>query len=383
MSSNSSNSFTPEFKDFVLEMFQGINQTDIEYIYRGKITGETVASTLELAKYNLEKTVQVIPLRHRIYFIMGEGLQNITKHQDTPEETAEELLENSLIIISKIGGRYKITTANLIKNQNIDALKEKLDRVNELNLTELRQLAREIRKNTVLDDNSNANIGLVEIAKRSGSQLLYRFRKINDKYSYFYLSIQIAVDKLTKHEELLRQDNQYLDHVLQFHDYLNQINTKLIFKGDFSQENILSLLEMLKHQIPESTTSIKVNNIMIEMLQNIEKHGDNIHGIENWKPGFFMINFLNGKFYLTSANYILNRKIPFLERKLVDLNHMDKQQLSQIYKKILLEIDSVTAQKTGLGFIDMRRRSNNPFKFTFLPIDEKISLFIFQTIVNS
>ncbi len=375
------NNFTPEFKDFVLKMFHNIQQTDIEYIYRGKITPETVASTLDLAKYNLEKTVEVIPIRHRVYFIMGEGLQNITKHQDPADE--DKLIENSLIIISKNSGIYRITTANLIRNQNIDDLKEKLNRINELTLSELRQLARDIRKNTVLDDNSNANIGLVEIAKRSGSELLYKFNKINDEFSYFYLSILISIDTLTKRESLLRQDNQYLDHILDFHEFLNKINSKLIFKGDFSQENIVALLEMLKHQIPESTTSIKVNNIMIEMLQNIEKHGDNLHNIKDWKPGFFMINFLNEKFYLTSANYILNSKIDHLKHKLVSLNNMTKEELSKIYRKILLEMDSITAQKTGLGFIDMRRRSNNKFKFTFLPVDDKISLFIFQIIVNS
>ncbi len=374
------NNFTPEFKDFVLKMFKDIQQSEIEYIYRGRVTSDTVLYTLDLAKYNLEQTIEAVPLRHRIYFIMGEGLQNITKHQDAPIK--KDLLDNSLIIISKLGERYKIITANIIRNNNIESLREKLEHINELTLSELRQLAREIRKNTVLDNNSNASIGLVEIAKRSGSKLLYKFKKIDGEYSYFYLSIEVSVNKLEKSEELQKQNINYLNEVIDFHDFLNKINVKLIFKGDFSQENIILLLEMLKHQIPESTTSIRVHNIMIEMLQNIEKHGDNIHGIKDWKPGFFMINFINNKFYLTSANYILNDKIEHLKEKLIDLNQMDKQQLSEHYKKILLQIDTITAQKTGLGFIDIRRRSGNQFNFSFLPIDQKISLFIFQATVN-
>ncbi len=380
MDKSATNNFTPEFKDFVLKMFKDIKQSEIEYIYRGRITSDTVVYTLDLAKYNLEQTIKAIPLRHRIYFIMGEGLQNITKHQDAPIK--KDLLDNSLIIISKLGERYKIITANIIRNNNIESLREKLEHINELTLSELRMLAREIRKNTVLDNNSNASIGLVEIAKRSGSKLLYKFKKIDDEYSYFYLSIEVSVNKLEKSEELQKQNINYLNEIIDFHEFLNKINVKLIFKGDFSQENIILLLEMLKHQIPESTTSIRVHNIMIEMLQNIEKHGDNLHGIKDWKPGFFMINFINNKFYLTSANYILNHKIEPLKEKLIDLNQMDKQQLSEHYKKILLQIDTITAQKTGLGFIDIRRRSGNQFNFCFLPVDQKISLFIFQATVN-
>ncbi len=373
--------YKPLFSDLILDLVKDINETDIEYIYRGEVNSQIVASTLDLAKTNLEKTVEVIPLRHRIYFIMGEGLQNIAKHQDKPEE--KKLGSNNLIYISKKNNKYNITTANIIANQNIEYLKEKLDKINELSLSELRQLAREIRKTTLLDDNSNANIGLVEIAKRSGSKLLYEFKKINDQYSFFYLNIEINVSSLQKGERLEHRDKTYINFLVNFHDYLNQIDAKLIFKGDFSQENILSLLEMLKHQIPESSISIRINNLMIEMLQNIEKHGDNIVNNAEWKPGFFMINYSNNAFYLTGANYIKNEKIDPLKNKILDLNRMSKDELTQLYKKRLLEIDSITTQKSGLGFIDMRRRSNNPFNFTFLPIDDKISLFIFQVIVNS
>ncbi len=373
--------YTPLFSEFILDMVKDINQTDIEYIYRGNVNSDIVANTLELAKSNLEKTVQVIPLRHRIYFIMGEGLQNIAKHQDKPDE--DTLSDNNLIYISKKNDRYNITTANIIANKNIEYLRDKLDRINDLSLSELRSLARNIRKNTLLDDNSNASIGLVEIAKRSGNKLLYDFKNINDKYSFFYLNIEVKVVSIKNIEKLEQRDNSYIDFLMKFHDYLNKIDTKIIFKGDFSQANILSLLEMLKHQIPESTISIRINNLMVEMLQNIEKHGDNIVSNVDWKPGFFMINFYDKAFYITGANYIINNKIDKLKGKLLLLNKMSKNELVKLYKRRLLEIDSITTQKSGLGFIDMRRRSNNPFNFSFLPVDDNFSLFIFQVIVNS
>ena len=96
-----------------------------------------------------------------------------------------------------------------------------------------------------------------------------------------------------------------------------------------------------------------------------------------------MINYHNKAFYLTSANYIGNKNIEALSKQILELNQMDKNSLATLYKKRLLEIDSITTKKSGLGFIDMRRRSNNPFNFKFLSVNNKISLFIFQIIINT
>ena len=126
----------------------------------------------------------------------------------------------------------------------------------------------------------------------------------------------------------------------------------------------------------ETVVSIKLKNILIEVLQNIEKHGDNIHNITDWKPGIVTIHQTGNTYYLTASNYILNSKIDALKNKLEKVNSLNREELNEYYRQSLLDFDKeVTSKKTGLGYIDIRRRSGNGLVFDFIKIDNEYSIF--------
>jgi len=41
------------------------------------------------------------------------------------------------------------------------------------------------------DSSSTGNLGLIEMARKSGSKLEYKFEAINDVYSYYMLTVSI------------------------------------------------------------------------------------------------------------------------------------------------------------------------------------------------
>ena len=368
-----------KFSEFVFKLFQNVEKNDLEYIYRGDITAKLVSNILDLAKNNLEngETAQV---KSRIYFIMGEGLQNITRHQENFALTERE--NNSIIVINKRKTRYTITTGNIIKNENIKALEEKLKKINSMSVKELRNFARFIRNSQGITEKGGASLGLVEMAKRSGNQLLYSFSDIDIKMSYFYFNTAILTTDNIRKEALRPQNKKYLDKIIEFHKYLNKENVLLTFKGDFNQENVVYLLKILRGQMPETTTSIKINNILIELLQNIEKHADNIDGIIDWKPGLFLISKQKNKYILSASNYISNLKKEFLEKKLSLLNSLDKKGIAELYKESILNSNEISSKKTGLGFIDIRKKSLNNFKYHFKIVSKKYSFFTVQATIN-
>ncbi len=364
-----------EFSKYMYSLFHDIDKNDLEYIYKGDITPKLISNILDLAKTNLANAKDTIKVKSRIYFIMGEGLQNITRHQDTSNNSDLD----SLIVIDKRKGRYSITTGNPIKKENIKTLKEKIDKINNMTVKELREFARQIRKTTQITDKGGASLGLVEIAKRSGNKLTYTFKDIDSDatVSYFYFSTEILTNPIKK-ETLREKDLKNLERTKQFHQFLNKENILLSFKGDFNQDNVLYLLDILRGQMPVSTTSIKLNNILIELLQNIEKHADNIDGITEWKPGIFLIHEKDGKFYLTASNYISNSRIKILTDSIDYVNSLDKKDIIKLYKEKILQQNVVTAKQTGLGIIDMRKRSGSKFGYSFHQIDDKYSFFTLQ-----
>ena len=42
-----------------------------------------------------------------------------------------------------------------------------------------------------IDTDSTGNMGLISMARKSGSKLNYQFEKVNDMYSYFMLTVRV------------------------------------------------------------------------------------------------------------------------------------------------------------------------------------------------
>lgn len=369
------------FKDFVVSLFKGINKGDLEYIYKGEVTPTVVTNILDLAKLNLQD-ISLKPVSSRIYFILGEGLQNISRHQDKLETGYPA---DSIILISKRSDSYIITTGNLIKRNRKEELIGKLEKINSMTMSELRDFARYIRKNYTLNEKGGANLGLVEMAKRSGSELVYGFNDYGDKYSYFYFSIELDLVNLKPSEKKLQKSSKQknINFLSKFHHILEEQNIYLVFKGDFHQNNIVALFDILRKQMAETVVSIKLKNILIELLQNIEKHGDNLNNISDWKPGIVTIHEINESYYITASNYISNMKVEDLKEKLNHINSLNKEDLNKLYRESLLDFDKeITSQKTGLGYIDMKRRSGDKLVFDFIKIDNNYSVFFIQVSIN-
>lgn len=365
------------YKNFVETLFKGIEKGDLEYIYKGEVTSIVVTNILDLAKLNMNED-DIKPVSSRIYFILGEGLQNISIHQ----EKIDNIPVDSIIFISKKYGYYTITTGNLIKASKKEDLEKRLIQINSMTVEELKEFARYIRKNLTFTEKGGANLGLVEMAKRSGSQLIYGFNDVTHNYTFFYFSLELDIvnHKLPEKLQTPRNEFRNINFLKKFHNTLNENNIYLVFKGDFHQNNILALFDILRKQIAETALSIKLKNVLIEILQNIEKHGENLDDIDEWKPGMITIHQVEESYYITSANYISNKKIEELKEKLDYYNSLSVAQLSEIYRKALLDnSNEVTSKKTGLGFIDICRRTGTKLHYEFSPINDKYSMFYIQT----
>ena len=143
------------------------------------------------------------------------------------------------------------------------------------------------------------------------------------------------------------------------------------------------MFDILRKQMAETIVSIKLKNVLIEVLQNIEKHGDNIHTIKDWKPGIVTVHQKNENYFLTASNYLSNKKIPDLKEKIQKINSLSREKLNEYYRVNLLDFDrEITSKKTGLGYIDIRRRSGNLLDFDFIKIDNEYSIFFIQITIK-
>jgi hypothetical protein len=373
--------FEDNLFDKAFNLFSRVQEQDFEYVYRGYFTHNITKKILTLADINIQKAVPVSTIQKRIYYIMVEGLQNISRHQDEIDTGNEEY--PGIFAIQRQKNRYYVTTGNLVLNDKIPSLKEKIKKINSLESEELKKFHKEILRSGAISDKGGAGLGLIEMARKSGNKLVASFELINDQFSYFYLQTQIPTtdnEKLENDVEELKLRKSLIS-IKKLHLSLIIENILLYFNGFFNQENLLSLLSIVKGRLNMSITTIRLSNVMVEMIQNIIKHGAK-EDPENGIPGIFFVQQKeNSDFTLTSGNYMLEPDAIELENKIKFVNDLSTEELSEHYDRILLDLESVTSKKSGLGLPDLRIKSGQKLAYNFHKLEENTYFYILQTTV--
>jgi len=353
-------------------------QEDIEYVFRGDFTPAIIAGILDLANVTLDSTSDAQKIRAKIYYIMGESLQNIARHHSESFHKSPD--KYSLFAIHRRNFRYYITTGNLIEVEEISALKQKIDKINDMGHDDLRIFSRSTRSTGEFSEKGGAGLGLIEMAKRSGNKLEYDFKEIDDKHSYFYLNTEIPMQNMDLADSLA--DYKYsVENIKELHDILVKDNVIIFFKGAFNQNSLLNLLSIVESQLHESTITVKIYNLMVEMLQNISKHADNFSQELDWKPGIFLITETDDNYILISGNYVHNDKVDKLRENVEYTNSLENSELVKEYNEILQDFD-LKNRKRGLGLLDLKKKSKANLNYNFHQIDEKLSFFMLQVVVK-
>ena len=76
-------------------------------------------------------------------------------------------------------------------NSNTEKLKKKIDEINAMTKEELKSYYLESLKNTELSEKGGAGLGMIDMARKSGQKLDYRFDPLNDRFTFFSLMITI------------------------------------------------------------------------------------------------------------------------------------------------------------------------------------------------
>ncbi len=172
--------------------------------------------------------------------------------------------------------------------------------------------------------------------------------------------------------------------------FVKELSTKmrrhkfmLSYRGFVSEEITMSLLHLAERKLEldgtYTSTKKKVFNVMVECLQNISKHtGENVPQ----KDSLFMVGKINDKYVIYSGNIIPNDKVLNLENKLQAVNVMSKEELTDIYRKLIVEASFSGKGNAGLGLIDIAKKSGNKLDYEFIKINEESSYFTLSTSIN-
>ncbi len=166
-----------------------MSENNIYLIWSGHITPDVGKEVLSFTETKLAEEDVESSLRKRVFSILVEILENVAKY--SPGREPEEKFGMPVAMIRMIDKEYSLTTGNLILNSEVDHLKEKLDIINTYDKVGLKELFRKSLSGQTIVQDSTGNMGLIDMARKSGSKLEYIFEKINDLYSYYTLTVKV------------------------------------------------------------------------------------------------------------------------------------------------------------------------------------------------
>jgi hypothetical protein len=164
-------------------------ENNIYLLWCGHISPDVGKEVLSITETKLSDEVVESKLRKRVFSILVEILENLSKY--SPGKEPERQYGMPVVMIKLVDKVYSLTTGNIILNAQVGHLKEKLDAINNYDKTGLKEFFIKSLMRQEINSDSTGNMGLIDMARKSGSKLDYQFERINELYSYYILTVKV------------------------------------------------------------------------------------------------------------------------------------------------------------------------------------------------
>jgi hypothetical protein len=180
------------FLEFVYDFYKSMKKHEISLVYEGEITHQITKAFTSLTESNMAKEEESNMVQKKVFHVMVECLQNISKHADDYGSNDYIFSGRGIFLVAKGVDEYSVTTGNIVDNSKIPILKGLLEQVNSLDKEELTELYKKQIKEGRLSDKGGAGLGFIDIKRKTGRNLDYHFLPINEDTSFFLLTSTIS-----------------------------------------------------------------------------------------------------------------------------------------------------------------------------------------------
>ncbi len=170
--------------DEAINYHQKMVSDEILVIHKGDFSQDAIFPVLKIIEENLQKEHKDSASKKKIFHILVELLQNISRHC-----LKEGNKKEGIFLIGKTDGYFVVNTGNLIRNEFVEDLQDRLDYINGLNGKELKDLYLNKLRERNLPNNGGAGIGLIDIARRLISPINYSVQRIDNKKSFLSINV--------------------------------------------------------------------------------------------------------------------------------------------------------------------------------------------------
>lgn len=178
----------------------------------------------------------------------------------------------------------------------------------------------------------------------------------------------------------------FIKSVSTIYDEMIENGFSLVYLGEFSHQITKMFTSMaesdMEKQSEEKSVQRRVYHVMVETLQNMNKHSDEIKE-RNIGSGLFIIGKKDETYYIITSNVVAKSRKDALENSLITVNNASKEELKEMYKKQIKEGKLSAKGGAGLGLIDIARKTGETLNYQFLQLDDDNYFFILKVGINA
>ena len=156
-----------------------------------EITGEFIEKLRNVKDdLNLKKSTY-----RKIVTVMVEIMENNYKYvNELNSMTLKQSSHQPFLLLTKEGNYYKLRSGNPILKKDAEALTKKIDRINQLEYAELKELYKNTMAEGIYENEKGAGLGIMKVAKISKNKIRYSLENLTDDLYYYTIEISIPVN---------------------------------------------------------------------------------------------------------------------------------------------------------------------------------------------
>jgi predicted YcjX-like family ATPase len=160
--------------------------------YKGVFSYDVISQLLVTLKEEMERLGEKVVTYKRILVIMIEVLENAGRYLDSHPEIKFDSQFLPTFRLTKNKNVFYIFSGNLVKNEDVIVLRNKIDHLNKASHEDLKKLYRHIISDGQFSNEGGAGLGFIEIAKTSNHKIEYSFEKVNELYVYYNINLELT-----------------------------------------------------------------------------------------------------------------------------------------------------------------------------------------------
>lgn len=180
-------------KDVIMRLKGELNEHGIILSFTGPFSQGIIEEIGDALKIYLENKSNTKGKMYQLFSIFIEETQNVKNYALSlkAQEEREKVLASGVMIIGEKKGTYFVSSGNLIKKDDIEKLRLRLEQIVNSDKKQLSKLYREKLRQETTSETGGAGLGLIEMARKASQKIEYDFIEREENYSFFTLTIYV------------------------------------------------------------------------------------------------------------------------------------------------------------------------------------------------